>query len=130
MQNISLTGGIEEFTIWFDCGLYDNLTLATHPLLVIDWDEIAINPEPVINDDGFYDALALSLPINAGETVSGFSVSFDWLGIEQPGSQYYEIIDPITFGTIEPGYTVPEPATCLLLFSGAMLLRRRKIQGF
>ena len=123
--NINLTEGIEEFTVWFDYGLYDNLsvsTLATPP----DWDQIVWQVEPVLEDAGGYDALATNLEIAIGENLSDFSVTFDWLGIGQPSSQYYEIIDPVTFGTIESGYTVPEPTTCLLLLSGGLLLRRRK----
>lgn len=128
VQNIGLTDGIEEFAIWFDYCLYEDLLVTIPFSPANDWDEIVIQPEPVLGDDGFYDALTLDLPINISETASMFSVSFDWLGIEEPSSQYYEIIDPVTFGTIESGYTVPEPATCLLLLSGAVLLRRRKIQ--
>jgi hypothetical protein len=82
--------------------------------------------EPVLQDAGGYDALATNLKIAIGENLTGFSVNFDWLGIGEPGSQYYEIIDPATFGTIESGYTAPELATCLLLLSGGVLLRRRK----
>ncbi len=29
VENIGLSGGIEEFTIWFDYGLYDNLVVTT-----------------------------------------------------------------------------------------------------
>ena len=128
VMNISLAEEIEEFTIWFDYGLYDNLAVTTPNPPSGDWDEIIWQPEPVIGDDGGYDALAnaSNLAIGIGENVYGFAVSFDWLGIGEPGSQYYEIIDPVTFGTIESGYTVPEPATCLLLLSGVFLLRRRK----
>lgn len=125
VKNISLTEGIEEFTIWFDYGLYDNLLVST-PATPPDWDQIVWQVDPVLEDAGGYDALATNLEIAIGENIGGFSVTFDWLGIGEPGSQYYEIIDPVTFGTIESGYTVPEPATCLLLLSGGVLLRRRK----
>ena len=125
VMNISLTEGIEEFTIWFDFGLYDNLVVST-PETPPEWDQIVWQVEPVLEDPGGYDALATNLNIAEGTNLSGFSVTFDWLGIGEPGSQYYEIIDPVTFGTIESGYTVPEPTTCLLLLSGAFLLRRNK----
>jgi len=78
-----------------------------------------------LGDDGGYDALAKSLNIEVGEHVYGFAVSFDWLGAGQPGSQYYEIIDPDTFETIEDGYTVPEPGTFCLLGLGSVVLLRR-----
>ena len=125
IANIGLTQGIEEFTIYFDYGSYDNLSVST-PTTPADWDQIVWQVEPVFKDPGGYDALATNLNIAVGTSLSGFSVAFDWLGVGQPGSQYYEIIDPVTFGTIESGYTVPEPATCLLLLSGGVLLRRKK----
>ena len=126
VMNISLTEEIKEFTMWFDYGFYDNLAVST-PATPTGWDQIVWQVEPVLEDPGGYDALATNLKIAMGTNLGGFSVTFDWLGIGEPGSQYYEIIDPVTFGTIESGYTVPEPTTCLLLLSGALLLRRRKI---
>ena len=125
IANIGFAQGIEEFTIYFDYGSYDNLSVST-PATPADWDQIVWQVEPVLEDAGGYDALATNLSIDIGESLTGFSVTFDWLGIGQPGSQYYEIIDPVTFGMIESGYTVPEPATSLLLLSGTVLLRRRK----
>jgi len=127
VTNISLTPAIKEFTIWFDYGLYDNLSIETPDPLSSDWDELLIQPEPVLGDDGYYDALALGVGIGIGETVSGFAISFDWLGAGQPGSQFYEIIDPVTFETIDSGWTIPEPATLLLLSLGGIILRRKRI---
>jgi hypothetical protein len=127
VTNISLTPAIEEFTIWFNYGLYDNLSIETPDPPAGDWDEIVIQPEPVLEDDGYYDALALGLGIGIGNSVSGFAVSFDWLGVGEPGSQLYEIIDPATFDTLDSGYTIPEPTTLLLLTFGGMILRRKKL---
>jgi len=57
--------------------------------------------------------------------VAGFAVSFDWLGTGEPGAQFYEIIDPDTFETIDSGWTVPEPGTiCLLSFGGLVLWKK------
>jgi len=53
--------------------------------------------------------MATGLDIAIGEHVYGFAVSFDWLGEGEPGAQFYEIIDPDTFETINSGWTVPEP---------------------
>jgi len=127
VTNISLTPAIEEFTIWFDYGLYNNLSIETPDPPASDWDEIVIQPEPVLGDDGYYDALALGVGIGIGETVSGFAISFDWLGAGQPGSQFYEIIDPATFDTLDSGWTIPEPATLLLLSFGSIILMRKRI---
>jgi len=128
VENIGLSEGIEEFSIWFDCGLYNNLVVTTPAPLSDNWDEVAIQPEPVLSDDGYYDALAETgnPGISIGVTVSDFSVSFDWLGMGTPGSQFYEIIDPDTFATIEDGYTVPEPITLILLGGGLFALRTKK----
>jgi len=125
VKNISLELPIEEFTIWFDYGKYDNLVITTPDPPAGNWNQIVIQPEQLIGDDGFYDAYVLATGISEGEIVSGFSVSFDWLGQGLPGSQFYEIINPVTFETIDWGITVPEPAT-LTLFGFAMLFIFRR----
>jgi len=118
---------IKEFTVWFDAGLYSNLVVTTAAPLSNAWDVIVWQPEPVLHDDGGYDALAeLTNPgIAAGQSVKGFSVKFNWLGQGTPGSQRYEIINPVTFQTIDAGETIPEPVTMLLLGLGGLLIRRK-----
>jgi len=126
VYNLSLTETIEEFTIWFGIGSYDNLAIETLEPPASNWDELVWQPEPVLGDDGGYDAWAnLATPIGVGQSVSGFAVSFDWLGTGEPGSQFYEIIDPVMFDTIDSGWTVPEPGTVLLLGLGGLVLVRR-----
>ena len=136
VANISLTypglppidRPIEEFTNWFEYGLYEKLSVETPPVLPPGgWDEMVIQPEPVLEDDGAYDAKALTGGIEAGWTAGPFVVSFNWLGDGlMPGSQFYEIINPVTLQTIDSGMTTPEPATLLLLGLGTLVLRRRK----
>ena len=127
VTNISLAGAIEEFTIWFDIGQYDNLALETLDPPAANWDELVWDPDPVISDDGGYDAwVNLATPIGVGQSISGFAVSFDWLGTGDPASQYYEIIDPVTFNTIDSGWTIPEPTTLILLGAGLLALRKRR----
>jgi hypothetical protein len=78
----------------------------------------------VLQDDGAYDARALGPGIGIGQIVTGFSVSFDWLGdAVMPGSQFYEIINPDTYETIDSGWTIPEPGTFLLLGLGILTLK-------
>ncbi len=70
--------------------------------------------------------MAEGLPIAESTTESVFSVSFDWLGEETPGSQFYEIVNPDTFETIDSGWTVPEPGMLLLLGLGAIISRKKR----
>jgi len=125
VTNNSLAVPIEEFTIWFDYDFYTNLTVET-PTTPLGWDQLVLQPEPVLLDDGAYDAKALDAGISIGQTLAGFAVSFDWAGISEPGPQPYDIIDPQTFQTIVSGTTIPEPATLLLLGLGGAILRRTR----
>jgi hypothetical protein len=126
VYNLSLTEEIEEFTIWFGFGSYDNLAIETLDPPAGGWDELVWQPDPFLGDDGGYDALAKNLNIAVGENVYGFAVSFDWLGTGVPGSQFYEIIDPADFHTIESGFTVPEPTTLLLFGLGGIFVARKR----
>lgn len=122
---------IDEFTIYFDLSLYENLVISGSPSL--DWDGLAIQPDPLLPDDGFADWLALGLPIASGETLGGFSVVFDYLGTGTPGSQFFEIIDSVTFNVVSNGFTQPllvavsEPSILVLFGLGfAVLLVSRR----
>jgi hypothetical protein len=117
VANDSLISAIEEFTIYFNLGSYDNLTVGSTPA---DWDAIRFNPDPDIPDDGAYDALALFQGIASGSSLGGFSVSFDWLVAGIPGSQPFDVVNPSPWGVLDSGWTVPstpvpEPGTLLLL---------------
>jgi hypothetical protein len=126
VYNISLADGIKEFTIWFGFDSYDNLAIETLDPPASNWDEVVWQPEPFLGDDGAYDAFAKSLIIGVGQNVYGFAVSFDWLGTGTPGPQFYEIIDPVDFHTIDSGFTIPEPATLLLFGLGCIFLKVSK----
>ena len=129
------TGGfdIEEFSIYFDYTLYENLVNESAPA---NWDPLAVQPDTGLPDDGFYDALALVAGIASGDTLSGFSIQFDYLGANAPGSQPYDIFDPISFNVLASGntqsatQTVPEPAIFWLLLSGlGLLIRHERIRS-
>jgi len=126
VRNINLAESVKEFTIYFDYTSTTNLTITTAEPLASDWDELIWQPEPLISDDGGYDAQALSMGIGMTESVAGFSVSFDWFGEGLLGSQFYEIIDPLDFTTIDSGYTIPEPLTITLLSFGTLTFLSRK----
>jgi len=129
--NDTLVQDIEEFTILFDSNLYTNLVVGSTP---VGWDPLVIQPDTALPDDGFYDALALSTGISSGNALTGFSVQFDYSGANAPGSQFFQIIDPVTFGALDSGTTqlVPLPAAVWLFASGGLMLavsafKRRKV---
>lgn len=135
VTNNSFTEGISEFTIWFDYDFYDNLVIETMDTSSGIWDEIVSQPlyiSPFDPFDGMYDALALDESIAVGQTVSGFTVSFDWLGTGNPMSQDYEIINPETFETIGQGSTltdaivIPAPGAFILCVIGVSIINLRK----
>ncbi len=126
VQNISFAPGIEQFTIWFDLGKFENLAVESVGISS-NWIESLWQPEPLLLDHGGYDAKALTTPITIGESLFGFSVSFDWVGMGTPASQYYEIINPNTLDTLDSGYTqIPEPLSLMLMVIGARFLKKNR----
>lgn len=130
VTNDTLGFNIEQFSIFFDHALYNNLQVTSS---LAAWDELTVNPAIVfgIADDGFYDALTLMSGVTPGNTEDGFSVSFDWLGSGTPGAQYFQIINPNNFNVLDSASTVPIPAAGTLMLVGAGMLgmtalRKRK----
>ena len=100
------------FTIVFDLTLYTQLE-DPPPAVNADWDPITIQPDLLLPDDGYYDALALAATPSLDDP---FVVDFVWLGTGTPGAQPFGVYDP-TFAFIETGTTaaLPEPTTAALL---------------
>ena len=122
------------FAIIFDLGVYENLFLVSAP---DDWDSFVIEPDDFFPDDGYLESYAASTFLGPGDTLAGFSVSFDFLETGTPAEQFFEFFDPDTFDFISDGVTaraatsVPEPAALWLLATGLFLLatfakRRRR----
>lgn len=125
VSNFGMPDPIEEVTIYFDHTSCRNLAIETLSPLSGLLDELVFQPDLVINDDGAYDALFLTTGVPQGQKVSGFAVSFDWLGQSLPGAQFYEIMKLDPFETIDWGYTIPEPATILIFLAGIWSQRKR-----
>ena len=123
VNNDSLSVEIEEFTIIFDVGLYENLAVTDSPA---GWDSFALDPDPGLPEDGIFDSCSSDIFCLGGGAgiaptgiLGGFSVSFDYLGVGTPGGQAFEIVDPATF-EVDSGTTValvPVPAAAWLLLS-------------
>ncbi|MEQ8659663.1 MAG: PEP-CTERM sorting domain-containing protein [Gammaproteobacteria bacterium] len=133
VSNDTLAVAIEEITIWYESGVYENIVAVAAPT---DWDPIAFQPDPLLPDDGFYDALALGAPLDPGASLGGFVVQFDLVGASAPDSQFYEVYWGSFFDS-ESGFTVaaqtgpgpmamPEPGTLWLAALGTLGLARRR----
>jgi hypothetical protein len=123
VANDSLGVDIEEFSIFFAAGFFENLSVFATP---VDWDSLVVEPDAAIPDDGWFDSLALAGGIALNSSLGGFSVRFDWLGEGAPGSQEFAILDPLSFETLDagrttsPGTPVPEPDSLALLILGLL----------
>jgi hypothetical protein len=134
LANDSLTLSVDEFTIYFQNGLFESLR---SPVGLAPWDVLAINPDPVLPADGFFDGLVFDLnaALAPGTTLGGFSVEFDYLGSGLPGSQFFQFLTA-SLEVLDTGFTelvsapptgVPEPGTVLLIVSGLLLLTVRAV---
>jgi hypothetical protein len=123
VKNDGSPAAIEEFTIFFELGLFADLAVAASPA---DWDPLVVQPDPGVPADGFFDALALGPGLLDGEEAR-FSVTFTYSGLGAPGAQAFHVVDPTSFDVIASGFTraavaVPEPGTLPLLLAAAVAL--------
>lgn len=123
-------GAGQGFTVFFDWTLFTSLE-SPPPVVNVEWDAISVQPDPGLNSDGFYDALALTSNPSLADP---FRLEFIWLGPGTPGAQPFTIYDT-NFSTIAQGQTtpvIPEPRMGVLLFLGltAVSMRRRLLARF
>jgi len=134
VSNDTLAVAIEDVTIWYDLGVYENIVAVAAPP---GWDPLAVQPDPLLPDDGFYDALALAAPLSPGASLGGFVVQFDLVGATAPDSQFYEVFWNGFFDS-DSGFTVPaqttpgpvampEPGSLWLAALGTLGLARRRL---
>lgn len=119
----------QGFTIFFDLGLYSDLSVSPKTPGAPDWDPLVIQPDAKLESDGYFDSLAL---VKGASLANPFMVTFNWLGGagSAPGIQRFEVYeDPLEINVIErgltkPARTVPEPSTLLLSGLGLALASR------
>lgn len=137
ITNDSLGFAIFEVSIYFDYTIFA-LDGLLNPVAPAGWDPLVIGPPGFVSDDGFYDVLSLdSTGLEPGATLGGFSVDFALQqGKTNPGSQFFEVLDPNTFEVLDSGFTtlapVPVPAALWLFASGIIGLSaicRRKVKS-
>ncbi len=95
---------VQLFDIFFDKALYDtnSLTITTANHLQSVWNEnILFSVTGVIP---IYDASSTT-GLADGQSVSGFTVEFTWLGNGQPSSQPFEVYDLNNFALLQLGTT-------------------------
>jgi len=129
---------VQLFGILFNPSLYDepSLSIVSGSSVISDWDEQILNSFPPFA--AAYDLSAISSGVLEGDAASGFAVEFNWLGLGAPGTQDFEIYDPVSWDLLEIGTTqlvaatgVPEPSTLLLIVCsiGLMLVKARALTG-
>lgn len=102
----NLSVNLTEFTTFFTLGQYTNLEVVSAPS---NWEggggALAINPDPSLPADGFFDAQASDAGLAPGASQGGFSVEFTYLGTGTPGAQLFNFVDSSSFATLEAGNT-------------------------
>ena len=114
INNTTPSIGFDELTVYFDVATFRLLSNAIAP---IDWDPLVVQPDAGLPTNGFFDALNLDGLLGDGASVSGFSVSFEYLGAGRPGAQAFDLLDSSNFIVVNSGTTerrdgspaIPEP---------------------
>jgi hypothetical protein len=122
-------GPVQLFDISFDPNLYSNLQIVTPSSFQSQWYEQILPAGGGL--PALYDVCATPLGnptcpttsgVTSGNTLTGFSVQFNWLGTGLPGSQPFEIDNANNPSQkLETGVTGPEPSSIFLAAFGLAL---------
>ena len=116
--NDSLVDTIDMFTVYFPFGNYQKLNVGSAPAT---WDPLVVEPNNFLQNDGYYDVLALVSGVAPGGKLGSFLVTFDYIGTGTPGAQAFDIVNPITFATLDSGNTTPAPPAVVPVPAGVWL---------
>ena len=134
LNNSGAALSFDEFSVYFDAPGISALSVAAAPG---GWSSLVVQPDPLLPDAGYFDALHLSGNVAAGSSTPGFSVIFSYLAGLTPGAQRFDLVTSEPFQTVSTGTTslapsaVPLPAGfALMLFGlctgGALSLRGKR----
>ena len=108
----------QGFSVFFDPLLYTDLQ-NPQPSLSPLWSVLAVQPDVILNQPGFFDSQAL---VNSPSLTDIFRVDFVWLGQGAPGLQTFNTY-AANFSTLSSGSTVvPEPHALALLSLGVLCI--------
>jgi MYXO-CTERM domain-containing protein len=140
VKNLSLPTAVSWFSVDFDPYLYDEASLAITSNGTGGWSEQLLASISVLGVPAQYDAFKTAgAGLDVGESETGFSVAFTWLGAGAPGSQGFTVYDVTTFDVLDVGATstaivappngLPEPSSAglvTLALVGLAAGRRRR----
>jgi hypothetical protein len=121
--------GINEFSLYFSEALFSNLQILATPS---GWDSIVAQPDIFLSSAGFFDSYN-PLALLTGQSQSGFSLSFTYLGQGLPSELAFDIFADnfqwLSSGVSNPGIaSVAEPAPLVLFLLGlACVARTRRV---
>lgn len=95
---------VDAFSIFFSADSFQNLQITSSPS---GWDPLTIEPDPFFGD-GYADWATWTDPIAQGDTLSGFTLAFDWIGAGSLADVDYafEVYDLLTFDLVTEGVAV------------------------